>query len=425
MKSSSRIILALGMVFLSQLLCVQTTVMGASHGDAASVDAAPGFTSLAVSTDNLCDCQTGGPVYLTNVVTTVSTNDGTAVTFNLAGGTDFAWYGVYAATNLANPQWVWLTNTYTCTQVSLTNQPWPYAFYQVRPPAPSTVVAWGANAAGQCDVPLGLTNAVAVAGGYNFSFALKADGTLIAWGNNTYGQCNVPTGLTNLTAIAAGGDFGLALRQDGTVAAWGGNESGQTNVPAGLTNVMAIAAGNSCGFALQYDGTVVAWGYNAYGQTRVPALGPVTQVAGGVVQGVALLANSTVAVWSSQDYSGSPYYWNLTNVPAGLDNVVAIAAGGYHTLALQTNGTVQAWGAGTMDSSALYNDYGQSIVPAGLSNVVAVAGGALYSLALQANGTVVAWGDDYYEELNLPVGLTGVQAISAGGFHGLAICYGQ
>ena len=53
-----------------------------------------------------------------------------------------------------------------------------------------------------------------------------------------------------------------------------------------------------------------------------------------------------------------------TTVPPGLSNVVAIAAGGYHSLALQADGTVVAWG---------YNGYGQTNVPPGLSNVVAIA----------------------------------------------------
>jgi len=50
-----------------------------------------------------------------------------------------------------------------------------------------------------------------------------------------------------------------------------------------------------------------------------------------------------------------------------------------HSLALLTNksGTVVAWG---------YNDEGDTNVPSGLSNVVAVAAGEIQSLALQANG---------------------------------------
>lgn len=46
-------------------------------------------------------------------------------------------------------------------------------------------------------------------------------GTIVAWGNNEYGQCNVPTNLSNVTAIAAGWCYSLALKDDGTVVAWG------------------------------------------------------------------------------------------------------------------------------------------------------------------------------------------------------------
>ena len=69
---------------------------------------------------------------------------------------------------------------------------------------------------------------------------------------------------------------------------------------------------------------------------------------------MALLADGTVVVWGDNTYG-------QTNVPAGLSNVVAIAAGFYHCLALRNDGTVTAWGN---------NTYGQTNVPAGLANVV-------------------------------------------------------
>jgi len=77
-------------------------------------------------------------------------------------------------------------------------------------------VAWGDNYFGQCNVPAGLSDVVAVAGGGEHSLALKQDGTVVAWGANYYGQCNVPVGLNNVVAVAAGGDHSLALKQDGT-----------------------------------------------------------------------------------------------------------------------------------------------------------------------------------------------------------------
>src|SRR5437867_9430113 len=84
--------------------------------------------------------------------------------------------------------------------------------------------------------------------------AVLTVGTLAAWGygfNNT--RTNVPLDLTNALAIAAGQYHSIGLKPDGTVSAWGDNNYGQTNVPAGLSNVTAIAAGYSHNLALRKD----------------------------------------------------------------------------------------------------------------------------------------------------------------------------
>ena len=99
-------------------------------------------------------------------------------------------------------------------------------------------------------------------------------------------------------------------------------------------------------------------------------------------------------------------------VPGDLTNVVAIAAGAYHSLALKGDGSLVAWG---------YNATGQTNVPGGLSNVVAVAAGFTDSLALKADGTVVAWGDNSYGQTNIPAGLANAVQIAGGGYHNLAL----
>ncbi len=76
----------------------------------------------------------------------------------------------------------------------------------------STVVAWGKNDYGQCDVPWPNAGFVAVAAGYDHSVGLKSDGTVVAWGRNNYGQCTVPESSAGFAAIAAGGGFSLGLR---------------------------------------------------------------------------------------------------------------------------------------------------------------------------------------------------------------------
>ncbi len=67
------------------------------------------------------------------------------------------------------------------------------------------------------------------------------------------------------------------------------------------------------------------------------------------------------------------------------------------------------------------NSYGQTPVPAGLSGVKAIAAGGGHSLALRSDGTVVAWGYNAQGQTAIPAGLSGVTAIAAGGYHSLAL----
>jgi hypothetical protein len=73
------------------------------------------------------------------------------------------------------------------------------------------VVAWGDDSQGQCSVPAGLTNVVALAGGGGHSLALQADGTVVAWGADWNGQCDLPPTLSNVVGIGAGENHSVAL----------------------------------------------------------------------------------------------------------------------------------------------------------------------------------------------------------------------
>ena len=52
--------------------------------------------------------------------------------------------------------------------------------------------------------PPSLTNAVAIAMGYQHVLALRADGKVVGWGNNQVGQTNVPPDLSGVVTIGAG-----------------------------------------------------------------------------------------------------------------------------------------------------------------------------------------------------------------------------
>ena len=79
--------------------------------------------------------------------------------------------------------------------------------------------------------------------------ARRSDGSVVAWGLNTNGQCNVPALPAGLTyvQVAAGDYHTVARRSDGSVVAWGRNDTGQCNaplLPSGMIYLEIAAASN-------------------------------------------------------------------------------------------------------------------------------------------------------------------------------------
>jgi alpha-tubulin suppressor-like RCC1 family protein len=238
----------------------------------------------------------------------------------------------------------------------------------------------------------------------------------------------------------------MALCSDGTVATWGWNTAGQlgdnttdtrlvpvaVNTASGVSalygkTVVSIAAAEAHSLALCSDGSIAAWGFNANGQ-----LGD-NQVSG-LPSHVPVTVNTT---------SGVSALYGRT--------VVAIAAGGRHTLALCSDGTVVAWGDNSSgqlgDNTITQRNVPVAVITAsGVSalygkTVVAIAAGASHSLALCSDGTVASWGYNTEAELGdntttsrrVPVAVNTASGISAlygktvvaiagYGAHNLALC---
>ena len=126
-----------------------------------------------------------------------------------------------------------------------------------------SIIGWGSQVVGG-DL---LGGFVAVAAGSSHSLGLKQDGSIVAWGRNNYGQCNVPSPNTGFIAISAGHLHSLGLKQDGSIVTWGAIG----NAPAPNTGFVAVAAGDYHSLGLKQDGSIVAWGYNDDGQCNVPS----------------------------------------------------------------------------------------------------------------------------------------------------------
>ncbi|HEY5912009.1 MAG TPA: immunoglobulin domain-containing protein [Verrucomicrobiae bacterium] len=395
--------------------------------------------------------------------------------------------------------------------------------------ADGTVLAWGANDTGQSAVPAGLTNVTAIAAGFYHSIAMTQAGapvlrsdlvnTVVIYGARVYlhvnavgagplvyqWQCNL-TNILGATAAtlqidAAGfsdagvysvivsNPFGTVTSSSATLGVvpfvitqhprdqftsrggtvtlsaaaasqlplsyqWqfnGTNLPGATDKTLVLQNAQLSQAGGYCavisnslgtqtsGTATVEIGQVISWGDNSFGQTNLPpGLTNIVAVAAGEFHSAALRADGTVVGWGQ------------VGTPSNMTNITALGAGWNYSLGLKADTTVVVSGvndsvrtipaglsnvvaiaAGGSHCLALtidgrvsawgYNYYGQTNVPAGLSNIVAVAAGDEHSLALKADGTVVVWGDNDWGQLNVPAGLTNVVAIAAGFQHSLAL----
>jgi len=157
---------------------------------------------------------------------------------------------------------------------------------------------------------------------------------------------------------------------------------------------------DEAGRGIRKSGEVVAWGSNAAGQTSVPpGLLDVIAVAGGFEHSLALRDDGRVVAWGSNAFGEA-------TVPTGLQGVKAISSnGGGFNLALKDDGTVAAWG---LDSG------GVTTIPAGLAGVSAISAGTGHALALKADGTVAAWGNNISGATDVPAGLPALDLIAAG-----------
>ena len=272
----------------------------------------------------------------------------------------------------------------------------------------ASVLAWGHNPYGQCNIPADAQAGVtAIAGGYVHTIVLK-NGAVLAWGPNWSGECNIPAAAqSGVSAITSGSAHSTIALKNGAVLAWGYNGYGECTIPAAATSgVTAIASGWYYNIALK-DGAVLAWGRNEQGQCSIPTAANtgVTAIACGGNHTIAL-KDGAVLAWGDNDQG-------QCIIPAEAQSgVAAIAGGGWHTIALK-DGAVLAWG---------WNADGQCTIPvAAQSGVTAIAGGSNHTLALK-NGAVLAWGDNSQGQCAIPTAAnSGITAIASGSSHTLAL----
>jgi alpha-tubulin suppressor-like RCC1 family protein len=262
----------------------------------------------------------------------------------------------------------------------------------------------------------GVTTVAAAAG---FTCAVRTDRTVWCWGDASQGQLgNGQSGLddhrtravqvkrgsdalTGVEHIATNGNHVCALRVNGSVYCWGYAERGQVGdgttgdtdfvrstavrVRKGggyLEDIVGIAAGYQHTCALRTDGSVWCWGDGSVGQL------------GDGDSGAGHQRSKAIRVKRGSGY---------------LTKVSGIAAGGNHTCARRTDGTVWCWGTAghgqlgdgtTGDGANIRSKPVQVKRGSGvLTGVTGLGLGTSHSCARRADGSAFCWGDASYGQL--------------------------
>jgi alpha-tubulin suppressor-like RCC1 family protein len=257
---------------------------------------------------------------------------------------------------------------------------------------------------------------VQVSAGQEDSFALTSSGQLYGFGYNNYGELGnatnngvdapnpTPTLVTlpgesgTITHVAAGARFTLVLTSADQLYSFGDNLGGelgrsanaglnlpnptpsQVTLPGQAGSISQIAAGASFSMVLTSSGQVFTFGINNSGQ----------------------LAQSTNVATNNPN----PTPTVITPI-FGATNIVQIAAGGDHALALDDHNELFGWGdaangqIGTGSSNAA-NTVPTAVTPAPAGHIVRLVGGQGDSLVLNSSGQLFTFGDNTLGQLGVP-----------------------
>ncbi|MCT6874491.1 MAG: InlB B-repeat-containing protein, partial [Bifidobacterium sp.] len=318
---------------------------------------------------------------------------------------------------------------------------------------------------GKVIMPADGTKFTKISAGFNYSLAIGSDGNLYGWGDNSYGQLGIgnpsvspnqqpikvilPTGIPKFTQISAGDSHSLALGTDGNLYSWGDNTSGQLGrnpsatkdgtprkvaMPAGITITQASAPNMINGYfslAVGSDGNLYSWGNNTFGQLgrdtgsathdatpgRVPMPTGITciQISGGTFYTMALGSDGNVYSWGDNTQgelgrnTNSEQPGTLPNkviLPKGVTKYTAIAARGWCSLAMGSDGNLYSWGYNSYgqmgretDTPTQNIDPGKVTLPTGVTRFTQFGAGNQHTLAVGSDGNLYSWGSNKFGQL--------------------------
>ncbi len=224
-------------------------------------------------------------------------------------------------------------------------------------------------------------------------------------------------GVSGVAAAAVAGEHAVLLMSDGTLQAWGetcaalgiyddAHQVLRSPQRLPLKDVVEVAVTDHTSAAILKNGRVVVWGAKGNGamgigdykkidqfcvKPRYVHIGNVVHLAAGSSHMLALLKDGTVGAFGNNVHSGvlgdGTELERLVPVPVrGLTDVIEIAAGDSRSYALQRNGTVWQWGKELSPAP---------VAVKGLGKAVHLWAKRAYAIVQVADGSFWGWGEGY------------------------------
>lgn len=337
------------------------------------------------------------------------------------------------------PEYSQAISSYAITALNVKNELWGWGSNddkRVLRSAPATV---------QEPLLVGIKEVGAVAAGMSHSIIATKDGKMQAWGRNDYGQLGTndysdhadPTSvnLLNVVQVSTGMRNAAAITKNGELYTWGYNRSGE----AGLvwTFVLNPTTGQ----------VASVWHPNDPVKNTL-FKEPMVQVSCGAAHSAAIGKSGIIYLWGNNSYGQLGLDPEAAYVPfpvmlnspskSSVDTRIraaSVSCGDFHTVILDVKGRVWTVGgnaSGQLGDGTTKDSHVPVLVQGLPSGIRAVAAGSTFTLAVDSLGSVWAWGNNVLGTLGdgtricryvpTKIGtIDGVQGIEGGGAHALAV----
>lgn len=220
----------------------------------------------------------------------------------------------------------------------------------------------------------------------NSSLGVTIDGNIVYAGTETDNKLkNDIKNWTDIVSVAGYGQFIIGLRLDGTVVSSDTLESYHFDTKS-WNNIVSIAAGDIYIVGLRDDGTVVAQGHNGSGQIDIDSWTDIIAISAACRTTVGLTATGNILI---SGYGSQLFLREIADKGEEWTDIVAISVGGGfpnnttngrgHVVGLRSDGTVVAVGDNSQGQCNVYE----------WTNIVAVAAGDFHTVGLTKDGRVL------------------------------------